>query len=351
MIRFWSCLAGVAFCILPGISVEAAMLYVEPATAELQPGETAVLEVRVNVNEDVDECINLVDGVLTASGDVEIVDTSIGRSILRLWVEEPTITDQTVTFAGGLPNGYCGRIAGDPEVTNVVAEIVVRSTATDGTDTSSTLSFADETTVYLNDGSGTRAPLDMYGAELSLVPRSDEPFTDEWLERVEADTTDPEPFSISLEQNENLFNGRYYITYNTSDKQTGIAEYFVMEEPIQDTTLFNFGAASAPWRKPDFPTIYELEDQTLNSTIRVRAVDKAGNEYIATLVPDESLRTNPYNVWWYVGGGAFALLLIFLLGTWYVRYRRRAPTAATHSERSPFVNETHEPPRNNPPYE
>jgi hypothetical protein len=40
---------------------------------------------------------------------------------------------------------------------------------------------------------------------------------------------------------------------------------------------------------------YVLIDQSLNSTIRVRAIDKAGNVRIATLVPDPALRSISQN--------------------------------------------------------
>ena len=48
-------------------------------------------------------------------------------------------------------------------------------------------------------------------------------------------------------------------------------------------------AANAPWVDAQSP--YQLADQTLNSVVRVRAVDKAGNEYVATLIPEEDRRT------------------------------------------------------------
>ena len=52
---------------------------------------------------------------------------------------------------------------------------------------------------------------------------------------------------------------------------------------------------------------YVLKDQTLNSTIRVKAVDKAGNEYIATFIPDASLRVD-------VGDRMLSVVLLFMAG-------------------------------------
>ena len=37
-----------------------------------------------------------------------------------------------------------------------------------------------------------------------------------------------------------------------------------------------------------------MEDQTLNAKIKVKAVDKAGNEYVAEYVPPEKPKSFPY---------------------------------------------------------
>ena len=298
----------------------ASMLYIEPPLAELRPGSSVVLEVRVDVDRDVDECINLVDAVLTIPDTVQVVDTSTGRSIFRLWVEEPVYnqSDNTVTFAGGIPNGYCGRLPGDPEVTNILAELVVRTrddTFVDGMATPSVrVDFASPTTMYLNDGFGTYFSPDTYGTELLLNAAPGDAVTDVWIDRVRADTTPPEPFSIYLERDDVTHGGQYYIVFNTTDKQTGIAGYEVMEEPLVEQGLFRFGAVGAPWVSAKSP--YRLRDQTLNSTIRVKAIDKAGNEYIATLVPDPSLRVQTRHwVEWLimVTAGIFVGLLLVVI--------------------------------------
>lgn len=316
-------------CVLVPAVSESATLYMDPPLAEIGHGESAVVEIRLDVDEQANECVNLVDAVIAFPDTVQAVDTSVGRSILRIWVEDPKIDQAAnqVTFAGGIPNGYCGRIPGDPELTNVLAEVIFRSASDerDGVSATTTapVAFHDQTTLYLNDGFGTAAPLDTYGMELSIVPGERADVTDPWLERVRADTVAPEPFSVSLERDDSLFQGRYYIVFNTTDKQTGLAGYEVMEEPLAEAGLFRFGAVGAPWTPTRSP--YVLEDQTLNSTIRVKATDKAGNEYIATLVPDESLREQQivWLDWAVLISGGFLIVLSFLGVTHWIRRRRR----------------------------
>lgn len=330
-------LAGV---LLPS-HVMAAVLYIDPPAVPLSVDDTAVLSVRIDVDESTGECVNLFDTVITHSDFLQVVDTSIGNSILRVWVEEPTIHSETrtVSFAGGIPNGYCGRIQGDPALTNVIAQVVVRvdpdrraDIPADGV--AAEVALAPETTVYLNDGRGTIAPLERYGTTLVVSATGSAAVADPWLERVRADTTPPEPFSIQLERSDNVFNGRYYIVFSTTDKQTGIASYEVMEEPLADQSLFRFGAVGAPWVTARSP--YVLQDQTLNSTIRVRATDKAGNQYTATLVPDPSLRERqtPWFDWIIVASGSILLVALgaYVAYGWRQRQRRRAASINTASD-------------------
>jgi len=303
---------GVLSCgFLFGSVSHAATLYIDPPTATLHRGDAVTVAVRIDTDEAAGECINAIDGVITYDAGVIAVDVSTGASIFPVWVEAPTIdkVDRRITFAGGIPNGYCGRVSGDPQLTNKIVELVFRSPGMQvgGGDASNRalVSFAPETTVYLNDGLGTLAPLTTYGTEIALLETIGSDILDPWSEVVDADTIPPEPFSISLERDDYAFNNDYYIVFNTTDKQSGMSHYEVIEEPNEDAGFFGFGAATAPWRGARSP--YVLEDQSLSSLIRVRAVDKAGNEYIATLQPTQST-----SAWWvpYALGGSLGIVVL-----------------------------------------
>lgn len=273
--------------------MDAASLYMAPNTSEIKRGDTVAIAVRLDTDED--ECVNVVDGVITYTNNIEPVDVSRGNSIFSVWVEEPIIDKQnkTITFAGGIPNGYCGRIPGDPRLTNTVVELLFRSPGMvigGGTQSKvAEINFSPQTRVLLNDGFGTDAQTSFFGAQLTLSDKVGNTISNEWNDRVIGDTTPPQEFSIFLEKNPNAFSGRYYIVFNTTDKQSGIDHYEVIEEPLDSKNLFGWGAETAPWVTAKSP--YILDDQSLNSAIRVRAIDKAGNEYVATLVPEESQRT------------------------------------------------------------
>lgn len=318
--------------------VSAATLYIEQQEAEMQPGDSIVLAVRIDTDDD--ECINVVDGVVHFSPNIIPVDYSLGNSILPFWVEEPTIDKEnnTVTFAGGIPNGYCGRIPGDPRLTNIVLELVVQSPGFQPEDTyepTADITFGEETRVLLNDGAGTPATLRTFGSTVYVQSDFDGVITDEWKERVQDDTIPPSEFSISLNKDLSAYGGRYFIVFNTTDKQTGIDHYEVMEEPLDAFELFSWGGIDAPWVPARSP--YLLEDQSLNSTIRVKAVDKAGNEYIATLVPDDSERG--MNVRTIVVTSFMIIGLLMLLGLGVVLYLyRRRNTVRDQADEMPYTH-------------
>lgn len=314
-------------------SVSAALLYIDPVEDEAFRGDTFTLAVRVD--PDPGECINTVDAVISYDASIRAVDISRGDSILSIWVEEPVIDEDahTIRFAGGIPGGYCGRIAGDPRLTNVVAELIFRVpglTIGAGSSPTAHVSFNESSQVLQNDGFGTPAPLTFQNATIRLIDSPGTSVADDWNTEVEDDDVSPAEFSIVLTNNESVFSGKHYIVFNTLDKQSGIDHYEVMEEPFEDFNLFSWGAVNAPWTTVQSP--YVLKDQTLNSTIRVKAIDKAGNETISTLVPNEALRTISMQRLIAFGIIGTIVLIIFAALTFAFFQNRRRYSVVTSNE-------------------
>jgi hypothetical protein len=305
---------------------EAASLYVDPGISQLYRGDSVTMSVRLDVDEAAGECVNAVDAVISYSNNIEPVDVSIGDSILRMWVEEPTINreNRTITFAGGIPNGYCGRVIGDPRLTNVLTKIIFQSpgfSVGGSGDNMAVISFTEESTAYLNDGQGTKIAPSLYPAKIELDTKPGSTMTNPWKDQVGADQIPPETFGISLQRDEKAFSQKYYIVFSTTDKQTGVDHFEVMEEPLTQFGSFQWGRADAPWIETRSP--YVLTDQSLNSIIRVKALDKAGNEYIATLIPDDSIRTLSHNqMISIVGSIAIGVLVLIFMVTSFVYIRR-----------------------------
>ncbi len=333
-------LGALAFLLVLGYGSDAgaASLYIDPAFPKLQMGDAVELSVRLDTNEAEEECINAVDGVISYSENLSPVDVSIGDSIFSMWVEQPKIDKEkrTITFAGGVPNGYCGRVPGDPRLTNSIVKLIFRSpgftigSGNTGT-TTGKVEFLPETTAYLNDGFGTKAELAMFGASVEMGNKPGAELVDPWREAVVTDTLEPAPFSITVERIPNE-TGDYYAIFNTSDKQTGIDQYLVLEEPIESRFSFIWGRADAPWVATRSPHL--LKDQSLNSTIYVKAIDKAGNEYIATFVPDQAVRTMPLQETILFGVLGFLIIGILIISMFIGRklWKRRKEKIAAGGE-------------------
>lgn len=320
---FVLCLCAFSF------TAHAATIYIDPSFKTLNRGDSVTAAVRIMPDKDASECINAVDAVLTYSDNIQPVDVSVGKSIFNVWVESPTINQEehTITFAGGIPNGYCGRVDGDPRLTNIIAEIIFRSPGLQiggSDDNQAYIDFAPETQVLLNDGQGTRAPLNFLGSVITLEKGAGSGIVDDWREVVRGDNVPPEEFSIVLTKDDVAFTGNYFIVFSTTDKQTGISHYEIMEEPAEEFKHFSWGGVDAPWVTANSP--YVLQDQSLNSIIRVKAIDKAGNEYVATLIPDETMQSisrNQILIYVFMGIGA-TVLLILAMGLWFFIRRRKS---------------------------
>lgn len=303
---------------------KAATLYIDPGVATLNRGDSLTTSIRIMPDKEAGECINVVDAVVTYTDNIQPVDISIGKSIFNVWVEPPVINKEnhTITFAGGITNGYCGRVEGDPRLTNIIAEIVFRSPGFTiggiGVDIGPEVlvDFAPETQALLNDGQGTRAELQTLGGKFTLNDEAGATIADEWRQEVKDDNFPPEKFSVTLTKDDIAFAGKYFIVFNTTDKQTGISHYEVMEESVLKFSDFTWGGVGVPWIQAESP--YVLKDQSLNSVIRVKAIDKAGNEYIATYIPEESLQTLSRNeMYTYVlsavAGSVILGIIVFLI--------------------------------------
>lgn len=331
--KFIFLLAATVFLATTQLSL-AASLYIDPGVSTINRGDSLNLAVRLDIDEAAGECVNAVDAVINYSDNIEPVDISTGDSIFSIWVERPTINKQerTITFAGGIPNGYCGRVAGDPRLSNVITEIVFRSPgfvvgagATDNK--KATVGFNQENTiVYLNDGKGTQVSPTVYPATIELNSGLGSSISNPWQEEVNADSIPPAEFAISIQKDDKAFSQKWFIVFNSNDKQTGIDHYEVIEEPIAQFGTFKWGEATAPWTVERSP--YVLKDQTLNSIIRVKAVDKAGNEYVSTVIPDEANRTLSLGlILTIVVIGALVLLVLTILIVVIKRYRSKRKLA------------------------
>ena len=241
----------------------ASTLYMDPKSGTYGPGDTFIVNVRLNTDDT--QCLNAAQvNIEYPTSVLRAVDFSRGNSIFSLWISDPKIdTDAgSITFAGGVPGGYCGRIPGDPALSNIIGTIVF--SVVSSSSKSAVVHFAPGTSVYKNDGLGTALVPTLSVATITIAPIA-QLTSNPWIDEVKSDIAPPEPFTVQAESQRDVFDGKYFIVFSTVDKQSGVDHYEI--------------AQGASWVHIASP--YVLKDQSLKN-IEVRAIDKAGNIRIGT---------------------------------------------------------------------
>ncbi len=239
------------------IFAHAASVYLTPGDGTYGVGDTFIAEVRVLTD---DACINAADiEIVYPKESMRAVDFSKGSSILSLWVREPVLDYERgiVSFAGGIPGGYCGRVQGDPSLSNILGRIAFTVV---GTSENADVLISNNARLYAHDGLGTEIVPERSVASFTLL-REPQLSANEWIQEVQEDTIPPEAFTVEAHSTRGIFSGRYFLVFSTTDKQSGLDHF----------ELYERGA----WRTVTSP--HALRFKSLDD-IRVRAIDKAGNE-------------------------------------------------------------------------
>ena len=278
--------------LLPSTS-RAAILYMDPPKISVSPGQTFLVKIKVDPEG---ECINVVKADIEFStSTIRLVDFSLGNSLFTHWVKVPS-RDQFeainkkgfLEFAGGIPGGYCGIVPGDPGKSDIIAELVFRVlglTISNEPLNSGYVKFLDSSEAFLNDGQGTKAQVRLQNVRFSISKNAPSRQANSWEDIVKKDKTPPEPFSIQIAQNKNLFGAKYFIVFSTTDKQSGIDHYEIKE--FDENGNIPHTKIKAEWQIVKSP--YILKDQNLKSKILVKAVDKAWNQRVVEFIPGEHI--------------------------------------------------------------
>ncbi|MDQ5949600.1 MAG: hypothetical protein QG669_365 [Patescibacteria group bacterium] len=262
-------------------TVFAAEVYFSSPTQDFKTGDKIYFDIFV---DSLGESVNAIESdILFPQNLLEYVDYYETSSIITGWVEAPVMNGNSIHFAGIIAGGFSGLI--DP-VTNYVSPArVVRLVFLAKQEGVGSLSFASSE-VFKNDGKGTALETKTLPYQFSISNEGTA------LLDFSYDTNPPEPFSPLIRRDERFFAGKYFVVFETRDKETGIA-YFKVKEGLQS------------WVKAKSP--YLLKDQSLTSLVKVVAVDKNGNEREAQISLDQ-------NVFSKAGFWVFVGLLILLVG-------------------------------------
>ncbi|MFA6494059.1 MAG: hypothetical protein WCT49_03350 [Candidatus Paceibacterota bacterium] len=299
----------------PSVSSAAVEVFLDPPFRKVNIGDTFIVNIRIKTEG---ECVNAIRSEIHfRTEDLKAIDWSSGQSLISLWTEAPKIDHEkgVITFSGGIPGGYCGRVIGDPGLTNILGKIIFSTPPSLSKETLPQFTNVNFTNaeVLLNDGRGTDAEATTKGAQISVVNERSG-VVNEWLTEVKSDVIAPELFTVSVYRDPKISDGKFFIAWFTEDKQSGIDRYEVME-----TNPWKFGFLPSTdketsWVPAESP--YILKDQNLRSKILVKAIDKIGNERIVEFNPKTSIIPGVKDIWTELAG---ILLLCAIIGAIYYR--------------------------------
>ncbi|MCK5538747.1 MAG: hypothetical protein KAI79_18120 [Bacteroidales bacterium] len=311
------------FLFIPFVS-QSASLSLDAPKEEYKLGDAFTVDISLDID---DVCVNTIETKISfPKGILNIEGFVIGESLINVWVEQPSETDiydandkGEMYLAGGIPGGYCGKIPGDPGKSNLIARILFKIPSFYIGDTISEnldIKFK-EANVYVNDGLGTKDKLKTNNLSLILNKTIGTEVGDYNL-LIKNDKKSPEPFVIELQQNDNMFQGQYFAIFSTLDKQSGVDHYEIIEtmslssKKTLTEKLIDFFIESkeAEWKIAEMP--YLLEDQSLRSIIKVKALDRAGNERSVEYIPEKQNIQKVLNFDYLIIGVAVVLLIIIV---------------------------------------
>lgn len=241
-------IALVLFLSLPGAAGAATASLVH-VPQEIGVGDTVAVLLRVSSGVSV----NTFSGSLRYPKEkLEFVSLNDGNSIVSLWLARPTNQQDGIEFSGLVPGGYSG-------------DDGLLFTSFFKAKGAGTAAISLERAIFLrNDGAGGSEPVSSGILSLTIGGTSRGSFNEG------TDIDPPEPFQIQLGKNPDIFDGRSYAAFTTTDKGSGVSYYEIAEQRIPFLSL--------QWKLAESPSA--LADQYLTSDIYVKAIDNAGNERV-----------------------------------------------------------------------
>ncbi|HRY36627.1 MAG TPA: hypothetical protein P5230_01950 [Candidatus Magasanikbacteria bacterium] len=199
---------------------------------------------------------------------LELADFSYGDSVINYWVEKPHQTDEhnKIFFSGITPGGF-------NENSAYLISLIFKTKNTGRSE----ITFSQNKTLK-NNGFGTE--VESVGKKLTFNIQTG--LKGEDVENIykNLDKIPPEDFEIFIYEDNNIVPDKKALIFDATDKGSGISHYEVLEEKIG--RLFGWEFKIGRWTPATSPHV--LQDQKMRSNIYVKAVDRAGNERIVSLM-------------------------------------------------------------------
>ena len=238
----------------------AARFFFETDNKEVGLGQEMEIVLRVDSEG---EMINALEGTIYLPELLSVEAIHDGDTLIAFWSERPYLNnDQMINFSGIMPGGWWGR---GGKVFSFIARTINQGEGT---------IVVSNARILLHDGKGTELPVSTESLalhvdeEIALIPVLFD-YDDDEL---------PELFIPLLAQDSDVFEGDYFLVFATQDKGSGIDYY-----EVQETKKRLKDKGKGNWQKAESP--YRIIDQTLESFIYIRAIDRAGNIRVVVFEP------------------------------------------------------------------
>jgi hypothetical protein len=277
-------------------STLAAELYLKSSQDSYFPNEIFKAEIRLNVSSG--ENVTALEGHIKYNPqDLKALEFLKGNSILT-YVDEPKINQEEgiVTFSGIIPGGYKGRLPGDPGESNLLGTIAFQVLKTNNLTTK--IEASNNSRIYLDAGQELKSNLIFQTLEINI--NSQEVVfnpLNELSSSKELDKIPPEEFTPEIIQ----INNEYFIAFNAQDKQSGIDHY---EIRFFESNILGQLHQISLTEKAVNPHLLNISE--IKNIIEVEAIDKAGNERIATLYPQIQIK-------WYQNYWLWGIIIILVI--------------------------------------
>ena len=290
------------FCLFFAKPVFAAEFFATASNYSLEVGEFVQVDFFLNTEQV--EINALETYILYPQNILSVADMAYGGSVINYWIEKPHNTENGKIFLSGITPG------GFNETSAPILSVIFKTLETGKAE----IIFGKSKTLK-NNGLGTEVKNNYKTLFLNIQPG----LQGKDLESVYSalDQTPPEIFEPIVYEDDAIALGKKVLIFDTLDKDSGLSKYEVLEERILN--LFGFEIKIGRWQPAQSP--YFLKDQKLKSNIYVKAIDRAGNFYVASVLLAKSSHwyTN-FNFWVII---IIVLLLLYLFGRVYVHYHKK----------------------------
>lgn len=234
----------------------AATVYFSPASVEVKNNEVFPVEIRVDAQGG-EELNAVAVGFVYPKDLLKVEEARDGGSIVNYWIERPNIgIPGTVRLQGGITGGFKGE---GGKVVTLYFRALKKGSAK--------ISIDESTSVFLNDGKGTRQTPKLM--PLNIVVNGGAAVSGEMGELPSyIDGDAPEIFDAVVSRSPDLFGNQYFLAFSAKDSGSGIDYVEVKEGDME-------------YVRTDSP--YLLQNQALDKDITIRAVDKVGNVKLETI--------------------------------------------------------------------